>query len=82
MRYVEGDGEELYDVLADPGETRTLAGDPAHAETLTAHRALLDEHVAATDDDFFTLDWLADPRWRSHRVGYQHHTGPAAPMVE
>jgi choline-sulfatase len=80
-RYVEGDGQDLYDMLADPGETRTLVDDPAYAETLAEHRALLDEHVKATDDDFFNLAWLADARWRSHRPGYQHHTGPAAPMV-
>jgi choline-sulfatase len=81
VRYVEGDGQELYDVLADPGETRTLVDDPAYAATLAEHRVLLLEHVEATDDDFFDLEWLADPRWRSHRPGYQYHTGPAAPLV-
>ena len=38
--------------------------------------------VEETDDDFFELKWLADARWRSHRPGYQHHTGLAARMVQ
>jgi choline-sulfatase len=82
VRYLEGDGEELYDMRADPGETRTLAGDPTHASVLAEHRALLHAHVAATGDGFFDLSWEADPRWRSHPIGYPHHVGPAAPMVE
>ena len=80
-RYVEGDGEELYDMIADPGETRTLVDNPAHAAALDEHRALLQAHLEATGDDFIDLSWLADARWRTHRPGYQYHTGPAAPMV-
>jgi choline-sulfatase len=81
-RYLEGDGEELYDLEADPGETRTLVNDPAFAAELAAHRRLLDEHLAATGDDFLTLGWCASPRWRRHAPGYRNHAGPAAPMVE
>jgi choline-sulfatase len=81
-RYLEGDGEELYDIANDRGETRTLIDDPAHAQALAAHRALLNEHLQATDDPFFNLQWVGDERWRSHPVGYAHHEGPAAPMVE
>jgi choline-sulfatase len=85
VRYLEGceQGlcEELYDMLADPGETQTLVDDPVHAEVLQEHRSLLDEHVAATNDDFFDLSWEADARWRSHTPGYANHRGPAAPMV-
>jgi choline-sulfatase len=80
-RYLEGEGEELYDMRADPGETLTLIDDPAYAPVLERHRALLAEHLAATDDDFYHLAWSADPRWRSHTPGYRHHVGPAAPMV-
>jgi choline-sulfatase len=81
MRYVEDGGEELYDMRADPGETLTLVDDPAYAAALAQHRALLDEHLRATDDGFDDLEWRADPRWRSHTPGYEHHVGPAAPMV-
>ena len=80
-RYLEGAGEELYDIVADRGETRTLVDDPAHAAALETHRRLLTAHLQATADPFFSLTWEADPRWRSHKVGYAHHTGPAAPMV-
>lgn len=81
-RYLEGDGEELYDLLADPGETRTLIHDPTHQNALADHRAILDRHLAATADPFVSYGWKADPRWRSHPVGYPCHRGPAAPMAE
>jgi len=79
-RYLEGDGEELYDLVNDPGETRTLIHDPDHAAALAAHRNLLAEHLATTQDPFLSLSWEAAPRWRSHAPGYQNHRGPAAPM--
>jgi len=80
-RYLEGDGEELYDLAEDRGETHTLAHDPAYADVLTEHRHLLDQQLAVTDDPFYSLSWVVDPRWRSHTVGYHNHRGPAAPMV-
>lgn len=81
-RYIEDGGEELFDLQNDPGETRTLAYDPAHQAILAGHRAILESHLAATADPFLTMEWKADPRWRSHPVGYPNHCGPAAPMVE
>lgn len=80
-RYLEGDGEELYDLEADPGEHRTLVGDGAYAGVLADHRRLLEEYMATTADPFETLAWRTDPRWRQHTPGYQHHKGPSAPMV-
>jgi choline-sulfatase len=80
-RYREGDGEELYDLQADPGETRTLIHDPAHTDVLAEHRRLLEAHLEATNDPFFSLQYEVDARWRSHAPGYHNHTGPAAPMV-
>jgi choline-sulfatase len=86
VRYLEGGEqglyEELYDMEADPGETRNLVGDPAHGEALARHRTLLADHVERTQDGFFELSWEAAPRWRSHQIGYANHRGPAAPMVE
>ena len=81
VRYREGNGEELYAIPEDPGETRTLIDDPAHAEALDANRELLERHLQVTDDPFLKLDWKAAPRWRRHPPGYPNHTGPAAPMV-
>ncbi|MDX9979073.1 MAG: sulfatase-like hydrolase/transferase [Lentisphaeria bacterium] len=81
-RYIEDGGEELYNLQADPGETRTLVRDPAHQEILAEHRAILDRHLQETADPFLSLTWKADSRWRSHPVGYPNHCGPAAPMVE
>ncbi len=78
-RYLEGDGEELYDLENDPGETRTLVDDPASGKALEEHRTRLRRHVEATDDPFFSLEVKVDPRWRSHPVGYQYHAGLAAP---
>lgn len=82
MRYIEGGGEELYDLTADPGETRTLIHDPAHAEALARHRALLKAHVEATADPFFALEPKLDGRARHHAPGYEHHRGPSIPELE
>lgn len=79
MRYLEGDGEELYDLETDPGETLNLAEDPSHANSLARMREKLDKYVRETDDPFFTLEVKADKRWRSHDPGYQNHQGPSAP---
>jgi choline-sulfatase len=80
-RYLEGNGEELYDIASDRGETETLISDPDHAPALEEHRQLLDEHLEATEDPFYSLSWNAASRWRSHPVGYQNHRGPSAPEV-
>jgi len=39
-------GEQLFDLVNDPGETRELAADPAHAETLSLWRERLVAHLA------------------------------------
>ncbi len=76
-RYLEGDGEELYDMVNDPGETRTLIHDPAYADVLNEHRRLLDEHLRRTNDPFPDLEVVAAPRWRNHPPGYTNHQGPS-----
>jgi choline-sulfatase len=78
-RYLEGGGEELYDLEQDPGEKRNLVPDPAYAKILNEHRELLREHVKKTGDPFFSLKVTADKRWRSHKPGYQYHEGYSAP---
>lgn len=51
--------DELYDLMRDPGETRSLAGDPAHAAVI----ARLDAELTA----FF--ERYADPQWDVWRGG-------------
>ncbi|MCG3181013.1 MAG: Arylsulfatase [Phycisphaerae bacterium] len=51
--YDTGDGpEQLFDLQADPGETKNLATDPAAAESMAAHRRMLAEWAARTKDPF------------------------------
>jgi choline-sulfatase len=79
VRYKEADGEELFDLENDPGERRSLINDPEYQDVLEMHRNLLLEHIVETNDDFLQRDITVHPRWRSHRTGYQHHTGHSAP---
>jgi len=44
------DTERLYDLLFDPAESRNLAADPAHKQTLDDMRARLDRWMRATND--------------------------------
>lgn len=50
-RYHRRPAEELYDLEADPAETRNLAADPAHAPKLAELRAALDAWMKAQGDD-------------------------------
>lgn len=49
--YYERPDEELYDLKANPGETRNLAADPVHAAILARLRADLDGWMKANGDD-------------------------------
>ncbi len=79
MRYLEGDGEELYDLAEDPYEMRNLAGLDGYSAELEKMRALLAKHLETTGDPFLSLQWKASPKWRSHKIGYQCHCGISAP---
>ncbi len=79
--YLEGPGEELYDLRSDPGEVRNLVNDPSASQILDQHRKILSRHVESTKDPYFDLSWKADPRWRSHPPGYRKHHGPTAPQT-
>lgn len=72
--YLEG-GEELYDLQTDPKETTNLANNPGFRVILLRHRALLDDYIARTGDDYRNLSVKADPRCRQHTPGYPNHTG-------
>lgn len=78
VHYLEGNGEEFFDLENDPGEQRTLVDDPGYSEELQQVRKLFREHLEATADPYFELEVQVDPRWRSHPPGYQNHQGPSA----
>ena len=57
MLYSEGErAEQLYDLVADPGEMRNLAREEEHAEVLREHRRRLRDWVARTEDPFTVPD--------------------------
>ena len=76
--YLEGNGEELYDMKKDPGERKNLAKDPKYSKILAEHRALLDDYITRSKDDYRSLKVDADPRCRNHTPGYPNHEGPSA----
>lgn len=47
--------EVLFDLEADPGETRNLAADPSWRQVLAAHRRHLRQWIEQTGDDDFPL---------------------------
>jgi choline-sulfatase len=80
-RFAEGGAEELYDLATDPGETRTLTADPAHADVLAAHRARFARMLRETGDPFLDETAIIDPRWRAHPPLAHPVNAPAACMV-
>ena len=56
--------DQLFDMQADPGETRNLAPDPQHADALKAHRKLLADWQATLDVAPVPLPAWAKPRKR------------------
>lgn len=70
--YQEG-GEELFDLIKDPGEQRNLASDPAYAELLAEYRERFTRYSHEYVDPFITQAVRVDPEWRSHKPGYQNH---------
>jgi hypothetical protein len=63
----------------DPWEKTNLAGKPDYIKTLEECRILFKEYLDETGDNFESLEYGADKMWRSHKPGYTHHEGLAAP---
>jgi len=73
-RYHARPADELYDLASDPHEQRNLAGDPKHAEKLTALRTELGAWMTAQGD---RQQVLAKPRLLSDPSSH----GPKAEIV-
>lgn len=76
--YREENGEELYHLTDDPGETKNLAADSAYAEVLAVFRARLEAFADRTGDDFFNLAAAGTEWYRKHPIGFHHHCGLSA----
>ena len=74
--YLEGNGEELYDMKNDPGERKNLAKNPKYAKVLAEHRAMLDDYITRSKDNYRSLKVDADPRCRNHTPGYPQPRRP------
>ena len=59
--------EELYDLRSDPDQVKNLAGEPAHAERLSAMRTALDRHLLAINDNGFIPEGMEIEGWRTSR---------------
>jgi choline-sulfatase len=77
VHYLEG-GEELYDLIDDPGEQRNLVPRPECAALLQHRRDLLRAHLERTSDPYFSLPVIVDPQYRRHAGGFADHTGSDA----
>ena len=55
-----------------------LLKDPKYSKILAEHRALLDDYITRSKDDYRSLKVDADPRCRNHTPGYPSHEGPGA----
>lgn len=79
IEYLENEEAELYDLQNDPGEKKNLLRQPEYREQVCQMRALLNQYIADTDDDFRSLQVIVDPSCRSHKAGYNQHFGLALP---
>lgn len=74
-----GRPDQLYDLHNDPLEQHDLAGDPAHAETLAAMRAVLRKAIAPLPHAFgeFKEAAATGEGGRARPVGHAQPTSPA-----
>lgn len=60
IAYKDDPVEQLFDMQADPGETRNLSVDASHADVLAEHRGLLREWIGGLD---LAPDMPSECRW-------------------
>lgn len=78
IHYLEGNGEELYDLVNDPYEMNNLAPKTEKAEILLHYRKLLAQHLEKTNDDYFKLPVFGVEAYRLHKGKLNNHTGSDA----
>lgn len=76
--YGEPDSEELFDLRTDRLEKKNLAHLPKYAPVLEEYRRKLNDHLAATNDDFLRLAVSDTGAYRHHAPGFCHHDGLSA----
>lgn len=59
--------EHLFDRVADPLQTRNLAGEPEHAGTMKRFREMLTSRMASLGDTFEACTWYRD-HWTRDRI--------------
>ena len=58
LNYYPGHGGELYDLENDPGETRNLYNEPAHAAVVASLKGrLLDWMITADETEQIAPEW-------------------------
>ncbi|QGW01709.1 sulfatase-like hydrolase/transferase [Proteus terrae subsp. cibarius] len=79
--YKEDEEEELYDMVNDRGETQNLSHHPDYQQIKKELRLKLDNEIRNNSDPFYIQEVIINKKWRSHEVGYQHHTGETSIQV-
>lgn len=78
--------EELYDTQSDPWQVHNLAGDPAHAETLSRMRQALKEWMIETRDTGLIPEWemvrMAGASTTIHQAACDDRAFPVQRVVE
>lgn len=75
-RYHARPAEELYNLSADPGEMRNLAGDPVHSPQLKKFREMMQKHLKKTGDRQAVF---AEPRLLTDKTSYGPHAESVKP---
>ena len=66
IRYPHVDRTQLFDLQADPFETKDLSGEPAHAERIKAMLAKLGTEMKADgDNDLLTAEKIVPAEWKA-----------------
>ncbi|MFI4910046.1 MAG: sulfatase [Sedimentisphaeraceae bacterium JB056] len=75
IKYAEERAEEFYDLEKDPGEKKNLINDASYKDIIDKHRKMFASYLKDKEDPFESMQAVVDPRWRSHKLGYQNHEG-------